>query len=368
MNRRRTSDKSLTSTRIYVRHGSYWFFSPEPILDPKTGKVARWHKLCKASEGELSARTLLAQLLGTEPAAAPKGTGDFCAWWGKWRGEIIAKRKADEPQDAARKEIWEKGSKALGNVLGVIENAFADFDIHQIMPSHVATFVDQWQGRRAAQLYRGHLSKFFAWCCRRGILEKNPAREVTVEAPQKRDVYFEHSHYIAIHQLLDSGSHNQRMCAIYMDLLYLFHQRGTDVRLLKRDQVQGDSILFRPTKTERSSGVRVKVPITEEARQVIDKAKTIAQIQSIYLLSNEQGQPFDARYLGDTFKAACKKLEIEGITLKDLRAKAATDAKQAGYSQEQLQTALAHTDGSTTRGYIRSREVPVSEVILKLPK
>ncbi len=30
-------------------------------------------------------------------------------------------------------------------------------------------------------------------------------------------------------------------------------------------------------------------------------------------------------------------------------------------------TALAHTDQATTRGYLRGRETPVSEVVMRLP-
>jgi integrase len=67
------------------------------------------------------------------------------------------------------------------------------------------------------------------------------------------------------------------------------------------------------------------------------------------------------------FKRACVRVGIKGVTSKDLRAKAATDATKQGYQEKQLQTALAHTDGATTRVYIRGREVSVSEVVLKLP-
>lgn len=56
-----------------------------------------------------------------------------------------------------------------------------------------------------------------------------------------------------------------------------------------------------------------------------------------------------------------------GATLKDLRAKALTDAKKAGYSMPQLKVAAAHTDESMTDTYIKQREMPLSEVVLPLP-
>jgi hypothetical protein len=48
------------------------------------------------------------------------------------------------------------------------------------------------------------------------------------------------------------------------------------------------------------------------------------------------------------------------ITLKDIRAKAARDAKKRGYGEAQIQVALAQADLKSTRSYVRRRELPVS--------
>lgn len=53
--------------------------------------------------------------------------------------------------------------------------------------------------------------------------------------------------------------------------------------------------------------------------------------------------------------------------MKDIRAKALTDAKRAGYDIEALQVAGAHADRATTEGYIKQRDVPLSTVKLTLP-
>lgn len=370
--RKRKTSRTLTGSRIYVRRGKYQYFSSQPILNPKSGKVSKWHILCAEAEGEFKAREVLNTLL--DHANIPKGSGDFCHWFNEWRSEIINKRKSDTPKDPVRKEIWQTGTKNLNNVFAVIENAFADFNMYQVAPTDVAKFVDQWQGRRAAQLYRGLLSKFFAWACRYGHATTNPARDVTVEAPKKRKVYITDKQYLDVKaQLLSapddqSPGHNESMVAGLMDLYYLMYQRGTDVRLLRTNELDADEIEFTPTKTENSSGATVRVAVTQDMRDVVTKLKKIAKLRSIYLIHDEQGQPLTSRKARDIFAKACNKAGICGITLKDIRAKAATDATKAGYSESQLQTALAHTDGSTTRDYIRNRETPVSEVVLRLPK
>jgi len=53
--------------------------------------------------------------------------------------------------------------------------------------------------------------------------------------------------------------------------------------------------------------------------------------------------------------------------VKNIRAKALTDAKKAGCHIDELQVAGAHADRSTTEDYIKQRVVPVSAVRLRLP-
>ncbi|MDE3023237.1 MAG: tyrosine-type recombinase/integrase [Pseudomonadota bacterium] len=303
----------------------------------------------------------------------PKGPGDFCIWFNKWRTTLIQQRDANTHPDPARAQIWRNSTKSLISVLGVIENGFADFDMIQIVPADIAVFLDQWEGRRAAQVYRSYLSKFFEWGCRRGIVNSNPAREISLSTPPKRDVYMTDKQYNQIKKALLFGNDGKptrtgEMVQCYMDLLYLLYQRGTDVRLLRWDQIKDDGIMFKPSKTERTSGIKVLIPISDDMQKVFAKLKDLSKMRSIYLIHTEHGQPYSANGIGSLFRRACKRVNIEGVTLKDIRAKAATDATNKGYLESQLQTALAHTDAATTRGYIRTRQIPVSEVILKLPK
>jgi hypothetical protein len=60
-------------------------------------------------------------------------------------------------------------------------------------------------------------------------------------------------------------------------------------------------------------------------------------------------------------------LKGKPYTVKDIRAKALTDAKKAGYDIDALQVAGAHAVRATTAAYIKQREVPVSSVRLSLP-
>jgi site-specific recombinase XerD len=88
---------------------------------------------------------------------------------------------------------------------------------------------------------------------------------------------------------------------------------------------------------------------------------------SMYVISNEQGQPYTTHGVATLFKRACVRAKVSGITLKDIRSKAATDSITNGYSMEQLQVSLAHTDISTTRDYVKNKIAPTNEIGLSLP-
>lgn len=372
MNRRREKSKTLTGSRIYVRDNSYKYFAHEPIYNQATGKTTKWVRLCSVAEGELVARQKLAQILKQACVNAP-GQGDFPVWFAKWRQTILEKRSKNTPRDPARADIWKKGTRSVMDSLGKVENAFADFDLVQVQPADIALFLDQWEGRRSAQSYKGYLVKFFAWCCRKGVMTNNPAREVTVEKVKTRKVYMTNQQFNQIRDALlvgedDKPTPSGPMVQVYMDLLYLLYQRGTDIRLLKWNEIQPDGIYFKPTKTEAKSGIDVRIPMTPAIAQVLDRARAIKKMHSLYVIHTQNGQPYTANGIGTAFRRAAKRAKVSGVTLKDIRAKAATDAKKQGFSEEDLKVALAHTDVSTTRDYIKEQDVPVSKVSLNLPK
>ena len=371
MGRTRTKNSTLTGTRIYERYGSYQYLSPEPLLNPWTKKVQKWHILCPVDQGELVARNRKAELL--DATDAPKGLGNFPIYFVQWKTKMLAERAAEAPSNPVLKKTWEDGNKALRNVLEVIQDAFEDADVEGIKPPAIALFLDQWEGRRAAQTYKGHLLKFFAWAVRIGLAPSNPVKDVELKKPKAREIRMTKEQYLAIQDALRDArpgrdrAAGEMMCC-YMDLLYLLHQRGTDIRIATWADFEGKEFRVIPTKTARSSGTGVALPITDAVRAVLARAKRAAIRPSIYVICTAKGQPYTSNGLGSIFERACQRAEIEGLILKDIRSMAASDAKAIGYTEEQIKVGLAHTDVKTTRGYIREQELPVSSIELTLPK
>jgi len=368
--RKRQTNKTLSHSRIYIRGKRFCLFSAEAIINPKTGKVAKWHSLCLVDDGELKAREL-AHAIQTHNMAGT-GAGDFKDYFETYRLAVLKKREKDKPTDKPRLRMFEEGAKEISRKCKVISEAFSDFDVEQIMPVDVAKFLDQWEGQRTAQIYRSRFSDFFAWACRKGIRSDNPCREVQVERPASRARYIEHKEFHAIRDALAIGKDGKKtpsgeMMQCYVDLLYLLYQRTTDVRLLKWSDVSDGFINFKPTKTEKSSNISVKIPISPPIQAVLDRAKAIGLVKGLYVIHTIKGQPYATRGVGTAWTRACERAGIANATLKDLRAKALTDAKKAGYTIEQLSVAAAHTDAQMTGTYIKRREVSSSEVVMALP-
>lgn len=369
---RRKSHYGLTNSRIYKKRNRFYLFARDPVEHPRTGKVSKWHSLCLVSEGEAKAAQLASDILRQQ--ATTHATGDFGAHLEAYRLAVLKRREKDRPREPARVKIFESGSKEVTRICNGIKSAFEDFNVEQVMGVDVARFVDQWQGQRAAQVYLSRMSDFFRWAVRRGLRADNPCQNIRVDKPEKRKRYITDTEWHAIRDALMVGADGRPtpsgpMVQCYVDLCFLLYQRTTEIRLLKWSQVDidGSVIHFLPTKTERSSGLSVGVPISDAVKAVLERVRNIGKVRSLYVIHTLKGQPYTTHGIGDAWARACERAGVTDATMKDIRAKAATDAKKAGYSRSQIRIGLAHTDEAMTETYMRGRDVAKSEVVLALP-
>lgn len=367
--RKRKKERSLTDTRIYKKYNTYYYFSPTPLVNPLTGAKVKWHKLCDIAEGERKARQMRDEILAHNTQNS--GDGDMPRHLTEYMSLELKKREKSRPDDEMKLKMFIKRNKDLMILNDVIASAFAEFNVADVLPVDIAQFIDQWDGRRMAQVYKSHLVKFFEFACRKGLRNDNPAREIKTETPEKRNVYITHEQFHAIRDALMSDEKGAipsgGMIQCYVDLCYLLYQRTTEIRLLKFSDIKPEGIYFKPTKTEKSSGKDVIIPMTAEIEAVIERAKAAQKVQSTYVICTQTGQPYSASGLRSAWKRACERVGISGLNLKDIRSKAATDAALSGSSLEELATGMAHTDTATTKGYVRFRETPVSSVNISLP-
>lgn len=358
MNARRRREVPEWMQRVYESDGSWYFV-------PRGGK---WIRLCRVSEGE----SRLLERLRDERAklAAIEGIGNMP----RLVGEYVKAFKDDHKEKA-----WPK----YGDY---VKPAFKNLNANQVDAAHVSKFLrTKYKDKLHMQrIMRAFLSGFFQWAIEERHAKTNPCRDVKLKKPAARTAYITDVEFAAIrdNMLKNKNGHKVpggEMMQCFVDLCYLTAQRSTDIRELRWRQdpaapancswVDQDAgvIHFKPTKTINSSGVAVDWPITAEIAAVLDRAKGIGKIKGVHVIHTLLGKPYGATGARSAWDRACERAGLDGYTVKDIRAKALTDAKRAGYNIEEIMVAAAHSDAKTTEIYIKDRETPVSGVRLSVP-
>ncbi|MCP3709774.1 tyrosine-type recombinase/integrase [Paraburkholderia sp. CNPSo 3274] len=347
--RRRAVPDGLPN-RVYSKSGSYYWFP----------KGAGWIKLCRVEDGELRMLERLAEEKRKhEPAAIGSGN---------------VPPLVDEYVRERRKQHREKSWPLYGNY---VKNGFADVNIDQVDNAMVVEFLrDNYEEKlHMKRIMRAFMTGFFQWCReKRYLVGENPCNGIRLKVPKVRDVYITHEHFAAIRAQLTNP-----MMLCFVDLCYLTVQRSTEIRVL-RWKKEGDEsswvdrdncvIHFRPSKTRDSSGIAVDLPISPEIDAVLEMARSLGKVKGPNVIHKRNGSAWTASGALKAWREACNRANLQefGYTIKDIRAKALTDARRAGYDVDALQVAAAHADKATTEIYFKDRDVPVSNVRLAIPK
>ncbi|MGA7781152.1 MAG: tyrosine-type recombinase/integrase [Paraburkholderia sp.] len=371
MNARRRAQPDGLPSRVYAKSGAYYWVRHDN----------KWIKLSRVDEGD---RRMFERLAEEKRKFEPSiGAGNLS----KLVGEFVDLHKSAYAE-TYRDEWVRRGD--------VVASYFRDWNVELMDASAIEDFVTgEWPGKLSSQrAMKAWVSKFFNWLVvKKKLLKINPAREVKVKKPKVRTVYIPDAAFLAIRDaLMVSKPHPKTgkqskvqtgpMMQCFIDLCYLTAQRSTEIRNLRWNVDEGERftssyidresgvIHFLPSKTEDSSGEMVDWPITPEIEAVLDRARKLdPAFGQTYVIRDKHGKPKTDQACRDAWEGAMDRcgLDEAPYTIKDIRAKALTDAKKAGYDIDALQVAGAHTDRSTTEGYIKSREVPVSTVRLALP-
>ena len=193
------------------------------------------------------------------------------------------------------------------------------------------------------------LSHIWNYARNEGYTDKpNPCAGIKGFKESGRDVYVEEDVYGAIWE------HADVVLRDAMDLAYLTGQRPADVVRMAETDVRDGALMVRQGKT----GAKVRIVISPDLQEVIDRAKARKQSQKVYstrLVVNEYGRPIGVHALSERFKKARTAAGAEGVQFRDLRAKAATDKTEDAGDIRQAQQQLGHASVVMTEHYVRKR-------------
>lgn len=336
--------------RVYPKHGAYYFVDT----------AGKWHRLCAIADGEAALLRILAKRKDV-PLPAPGSVGALWrAWWEKFKATY-----AESTQDDY--EL----------MFPKIEAGFIDFTVAETTPKAIFDFVHQWADKpRQGNKYLSLLSMMFKFACAPLQLRNdNPCDQVVpLDLGPKRKRYIDDTEFYKIRQGAMKAKDGRAVpsgvmivCAI--DLAYLTFQRMKEIRRLLWTEMDDDWLYFEPTKTESTTGAKVKWRRTPEINAVLERARTFGTVKSpTHVIHNLKGRPYTKSGIETAWDRACARAKVLDANFHDLRGKAQTDAKKAGYTIEQIQAGATHADPKTTEGYIKLREELESVIALQMPR
>lgn len=326
MSRPRKHNKHLPAY-VRIKNGAYLY---------------RDKKLCRVSEGESRMYEKLAEQkklkhIGAVPAAVAAYKLDYLPTL----------------SDSARKEH--------SRYLDVFAEEFDRFNVADITAPDIRGAIRDLfpKAPHAARHFRSRVYSFFTWAITEaGLCAINPVREIVLPKPRAKKTQWTDSLFWSVHDQLDA------MHQCYHLLSFLLYQRTTDIRHLKKTDVQPPLIRFAPSKVAKLSGAEIDIVITPAIQSVLDRAAAIGRdwkVSSPYVIHTRQGTAYTASGIRSAYR------RVDAPSPKSLLPYAMQHAKRKGATVEQLKVGRGHTTIATTEGYLATHDVPVSEVLQQLP-
>jgi integrase len=163
-----------------------------------------------------------------------------------------------------------------------------------------------------------------------------------------RDRYLEDAEFRAIRERAPEW------LQVAMDLAYVTAARRSDVLACQWSHCSPDGVAMRQQKT----GQRISFTVTPELSSILARARQ-RRVIGLYVVANTKGRPISRTALEYAWGIACKAAGVVA-QFRDIRAKAATDAKSGGQDYQKL---LGHANAAMSERYIKRRETTIAEPV-----
>ncbi len=314
---------------------AYYYQHPR---DPETGK----RRLEPLGTDRRAALEKWAAIEGERLEPAPCGTleavhREYMAW-----AEKIALSRLSPRTIRDRRAYW----RALGPVFG-------HMPVDDIAPEHLLEYFERRSSQVSAKKEIKYLSVLFNWARARGKMRaNNPALGITrqMQVDERRRHYVDDHSYRVLWEIADQVVRDM------MEFSYLCGNRPAESVNARWSDVQGDTLIIRLAKTEKSGERLKRLPVEGSLRGLLARLQR-RPVLSTTILCDERGQTLrltgQLRYRFMQARQAAGKVEgFVPFRLQDLRAKAATDTALE-HGLEAARRLLGHSTQKQTADYIR---------------
>lgn len=321
MGRRRQSNLDLPP-RMHLKSGTYYYVT--------TDKPRKWISLGKDLN---EARRKWADI-----EAGPVASDVFNALLDEWLASEAFIDLAPNTQ------------KQYRSVARQLRTTFEGFAVQQIEPKHVAMWQDFHPSKVNANTGKSIITTVLNIAVRRGMINRNPAKEVENLTIKRRKRYITDDEFLKIRE------HASPALRAAMDISYVTGARIGDVIHIRLSHITDDGLLIRQGKTNKLQLFRRN----DALDTVIANAKAIKRPvrSSLFLLCTLRGQQYKYAQMNEWWIAARTKAGIPDVHFHDIRGKSATDAKRSGIDYQAL---LGHTTKAMSDSYIKLEDAQIVE-------
>jgi len=236
------------------------------------------------------------------------------------------------------KDLAERTRKDYIRLITIIESEFGDFPIAAAKdPRSRAVFLD-WRDKRAetsrkqADYAMMVLGRIFSWGFNRGLAPVNPVINPgrTYRSDRRENIWMQDDEQ----RFLERAPPHIRLP--FLLALWTGMRQG-DLLRLPWSSYDGSWIRFRQGKTRK----RVQIPISATLKAELDSTTRKGPL----ILVSSEGRPWTSDGFRASWRKACQRAGIVGLTFHDLRGTAATRLKQAGASIEEIAEITGHSIG-----------------------
>lgn len=192
---------------------------------------------------------------------------------------------------------------------------------------------------------RSFLSKLFKATIRWGYVNESPVIGIEGFSENKRERYITDDEFEAILKHLQED-HKEIFLALYHTA-----QRPGRIYALQWGQINLEvrSITF--VNTSRNKRVPNVLWVNDALYDILTRRKRSRRTLSPYVFYKPSLKPYSEFDSLKIWNKACESAKVENVTPRDLRHKAITDMKRAGFNDAFVGNVVGHTDPRTTKRY-----------------
>jgi integrase len=217
----------------------------------------------------------------------------------------------------------------------LIESKFGDFPLSALTDRRSRGLFMEWRdmltvsSRRQADYAWVVLARIFSWALNRGLVAANPCEKGGRTYRGTRvDKIWTADDEAAFLNNAPSHLHLALLLALWTG------QRQGDLLRLPWSAYVGDHIKLRQSKT----GVRVSIPVGAPLKAALDSATKHGPI----ILTSTDKRPWTTGGFRASWRKACGKVGVVGVTFNDLRGTAVTRLALAGCTEAEIATITGH--------------------------